>query len=158
MFHIMWLSWHQRPCCLWTGLYFFPTSGKRMNAILCMMNSSSPSKLDWDGGLCKNLEVGNRFRGRGGENRRRGFDGLWIARWCVRECGHQSSANGSAPDTCLACYLLRGAVRMTKWDPLCKMLGKVLYFGCRETMSEPRAMVANFLQFPFSKPFLQWEF
>ena len=47
-----------------------------MNAILCMMNSSSPSKLDWDGGLCKNLEVGNRFRGRGGENRRRGFDGL----------------------------------------------------------------------------------
>ena len=46
------------------------------DAILCMMNSSSPSKLDWDGGLCKNLEVGNRFGGWGGENRRRGFDGL----------------------------------------------------------------------------------
>lgn len=46
------------------------------DAILCMMNSSSPSKLDWDGGPCKNLEVGNRFGGWGGENRRRGFDGL----------------------------------------------------------------------------------
>lgn len=85
-----------------------------MNTILCLMNSSSPSKLDWDGGLCKNPEVGNRFGGWGGENRSRGFDGLSVARGCVRECGPQSSANGSAPDSCLACYLLHGAVRMTK--------------------------------------------
>ena len=35
-----------------------------------------PSRLDWDRGLCRNLEVGNRFRGQGRENRRREFDGL----------------------------------------------------------------------------------
>lgn len=34
-----------------------------MKAIFCLMNRSSPSKLDRDGGLCKNLEVGNRSVG-----------------------------------------------------------------------------------------------
>lgn len=49
----------------WTDPHFCPyTTRKTIKAIFYLsgvlwMNRNSPSKLDRDGGLCKNLEVGN---------------------------------------------------------------------------------------------------
>lgn len=71
---------YKLSCCLWTGLYFFYLWEEDEHHSLDEQQFILPSKLDWDGGLCKNPEVGNRFKGNRVEKTGAGFDGLSVAR------------------------------------------------------------------------------